>query len=268
MCGRTKMTNYLNYSQVDEILVKLSNIEVFIQLIILVIIALIIYQIVKYLLIKFQEKTNIEDKNISGITKIIRIITAIIIVLGCLDIFGIDLSSIFVSLGLLTLSISLATKNIISNFIAGVSIQVEKTFKVDDLIEINNSKGTVKKIGIKNVELLSRDETITVPNILFTNNAYINYTAEGYYMQRVNFSIPNDKYAQQNIKTIHEILDKSTLILKDHNYSLFVETFNNDEVEIILNLPLSTEDLTKRRDITSQILMEIHSKIQREVLNS
>lgn len=241
--------------------VGLNNFEIVIRIFIVVVIPILITEIIRHLLKKFQKKTNtITMNNIATIMRIIRIIAVIVIFLGFLDVFSIDLNYIFVSLGLVTLSLTIATKYLLSNFIAGITLIVEKPFIVGDVIGINDLKGTVRKIGLRNVDLLSRDEIIIVPNTMFSQNPFINYTKNCEFMQYMKFSLQNNKYLKDNLKIIEDIIEASSDVVHDHKYSVNVHSFDKDDVEIIVHFPIN--DIDDRNEIVSNLLVEIHSKIK------
>lgn len=241
--------------------IDFNDIEVILRLICSIVIPIILTMIIKHLLIKFQKKTgSITKDNISTIMKIIRIIAVIVIIIGCLDVLGVNIESLFVSLGLVTLALTLAAKELLSNLIAGLNIVIEKPFTTGDMIGVNNYKGIVQKIGFKNVELLAKDETIIVPNIIFSQNSYINYTKNGKFMQKIKFSLQNNQYLDENLKIIDNIIKNCDDLDKKYKYSINVRSFDDNGVNITIKVPI--KDIDNRKVIVSKILVEIYDKIK------
>ena len=89
--------------------------------------------------------------------KIKRIIVAIVlvyIVLGVLGTFGVDVSAIVASLGLLGFAFGFALRDTIGNLIAGLLVRMYKHIKVGDRIKISGFTGYVESINPRNTILM------------------------------------------------------------------------------------------------------------------
>ncbi|MBS1989196.1 MAG: mechanosensitive ion channel [Cyanobacteria bacterium SZAS LIN-3] len=101
---------------------------------------------------------------------------------------GIDLSSITVIVGALGLGISLGLQQITSNFVAGVTILLERPIKVGDRIEVDGVTGEVVKISLRATTMLTNDNiSIIVPNADFVKGKITNWS---YSSDLVRFSFP------------------------------------------------------------------------------
>lgn len=101
-----------------------------------------------------------------------------LIILGILP--GVSVSSIGAAIGLIGLGLSFALKDLISNFISGMMILVNRPFKIGDQIEINGEEGTVRDIRIRATDIKTYDgRKMIVPNSTLYNNIVINNTAYG-----------------------------------------------------------------------------------------
>ena len=161
---------------IDQMDFLFNNINTIIMLILVIVVPLIILNIVTKTVLKLSKSNSFEETSILSLLKLIRYCVFIIIFLACLDVMGINIHSLFVSLGLVSVAMSLAAKDTLSNVISGLIIFIEKKFQVDDMIEIDNQKGQVDKIGLKAVQLRSKAGLIIIPNILFSTKPFVNYT--------------------------------------------------------------------------------------------
>ena len=90
---------------------------------------------------------------------------------------GINITAIAVSLGIVGIAVGFAARDTISNFIAGLFVLGDKSFKVGDIIEISNQKGKVMIMGFRVTKLVTPDNNIiTIPNSNFSKNVHINHT--------------------------------------------------------------------------------------------
>ncbi|RAP45818.1 mechanosensitive ion channel family protein [uncultured Methanosphaera sp.] len=237
----------------------ITNLYLIVDLALMIAIPVIIYKLISKMLIKLENNGTIEKSSIETLIKILRYIIVIIIILGVLEILGINIRSLVISLGLVTVAVSLAAKDTLSNIISGLIILVEKRFEVEDMIEINGHKGQVKKIGFKSVQLFSNNQLTVIPNVLFTTTPFKNYTKTGFYIVPFTIQIVNKSDLDKVIKEISEILDNSDLILKNPSYNIFVKSIGTSGVEIVIKVPISNPlDDTM---VVSELLKEFKRKI-------
>ncbi len=109
----------------------------------------------------------------------LRVVVLIVGVFWLLTIWGIDLTPLFASAGIAGIAVALAAKDTLSNFFGGISIFVDKPFKVGDYIILDsNERGEVVNIGIRSTRIKTRDDVlITIPNSILSNAKIINESA-------------------------------------------------------------------------------------------
>lgn len=247
---------------IDQMDFLFNNINTIIMLILVIVVPLIILNIVTRTVLKLSKSNSFEETSILSLLKLIRYCVFIIIFLACLDVMGINIHSLFVSLGLVSVAISLAAKDTLSNVISGLIIFIEKKFQVDDMIEIDNQKGQVDKIGLKAVQLRSKAGLIIIPNILFSTKPFVNYTRNGYYIESFTVFLKNEYILDEKIEQMTQILEKSTLILKDPKYKIFVKNMTEKGVEVLVKV--AVDNPLDDSYIISELMKEFKRKIEIE----
>lgn len=105
-----------------------------------------------------------------------------------LDSIGVTLSAVWGVLGFGGVAVSLGMKDIVSDFIAGLIMLTNPTFKVGDTIKAGNIQGTVMGIGATKTTLLTRTGTGKTPHTI--SNGVLSAHSTGV----VNMSLARARY--------------------------------------------------------------------------
>jgi small-conductance mechanosensitive channel len=118
------------------------------------------------------------------LVNIFSLLLSIIILFWSLSkIFAIDLTPILATSAAFSIVLGLALQDTLGNLFAGISLQVDKTFELDDWIEVQNGtskiSGQVKELSWRSTVLESMTaELITLPNKLVASSQVSNFSLD------------------------------------------------------------------------------------------
>ncbi len=101
--------------------------------------------------------------------------------------FGIDLSPLFASAGIIGVALGFGSQSLVKDFLTGVFIIAENQYRVGDVVDIMGSVGTVERVGTRSTVIRDNDGNVHyVPN--GTIQKVINKTM-GYSVSRFTFNV-------------------------------------------------------------------------------
>jgi small-conductance mechanosensitive channel len=127
-------------------------------------------------------QTGREDELAPLIKLLVLFIRVVIILAGSVILlahFGVEVVALATIIGFSGLALSLAAKDIIADFIAGLIILIDRPFRIGDRIEIKTvgTWGDVINIGFRTTSIRTPDNRmVIVPNSIIGKNEVVNYT--------------------------------------------------------------------------------------------
>jgi MscS family membrane protein len=117
---------------------------------------------------KFASKTksNLDDSLINLVHSVLKAIWIIFTVLYILDLWGIEIGPFLAGLGIGGVAIAFALQSSLGNIFGGVSIILDKTIQIGDLVYLDDgTKGKIIHIGLRSTKIRTfNNEIIILPN--------------------------------------------------------------------------------------------------------
>ncbi|MCH7568817.1 MAG: mechanosensitive ion channel family protein [Nanoarchaeota archaeon] len=112
------------------------------------------------------ESSAVRESLMSLIHSVLKVILVVLAGLYVLDIWGIEIGPFLAGLGIAGIAIAFAMQSSLSNIFGGVSMILDKTIKVGDLVYLDSeTKGRILNIGLRSTRILTFDnELIIMPN--------------------------------------------------------------------------------------------------------
>ncbi len=118
---------------------------------------------------KNRHKSKMSEAKFNTVTKLLdgafKFTMFFVIIMEMLIAFGVDATQILAITSTFTVALGFAAQGIIKDFINGIVLVVEDQYRLGDLVEINNFKGTVEKLTMRVTQLRDIDGSLhIIPN--------------------------------------------------------------------------------------------------------
>ncbi|WP_081173555.1 mechanosensitive ion channel domain-containing protein [Rhizobium rhizosphaerae] len=171
---------------------------------------------------------------------------------------GLNLSSLALVAGALSLGVGFGLQNIVSNFVSGLILLVERPFKVGDWVISGTTEGFVKRISVRATEIETfQRQTIMVPNSLFINASVGNWTHRNK-LGRVDvpISVHGSNDPRHVIAVMREAVAEVPNILRNPEPLIYFKDFSPDKLdfEVRVYLPDILNGLSVRTEVRIAVL--------------
>jgi len=167
---------------------------------------------------------------------ILRFIKYGIVIIAVLTVaaqLGINITSLVAGLGIAGLAVSFAAQDNIANLIAGISILIDRPFKQNDWISVNDLHASVTDIRLRTTVLTTFDnETVVVPNRDLVQQRVINYTLNPGIRVRVPVGIAYKENIEDARKVMLSTLEGDDRILSEPAPSVLVASLGDSSVNL------------------------------------
>jgi small conductance mechanosensitive channel len=231
-----------------------------VKIILILVASFIIIRGAIYIVKKTGERLNIEVTLIQVLNEIIKYTGIALTLTIVLKELGLDITAIVLSLGIVGIAVGFAARDTIANFISGMFILGDKSFKVGDIIEMSGQSGKVIKMGLRVTTIITPDnKVITIPNSSFSKNVYINYTSEDTRRVGLEINIPYNNELEETISSMEKLASKCHWAMAKPKPKVIIREMTDTGIQATLNV--WTSDPWKVAECRSQL-----AKAVKEVL--
>lgn len=201
----------------------LAGNEKYFKLLILSLLIIISCKLCAKISVYIIKKINKDSRTLFLLNQNINIISNLFIIGGLFVIWSDYLSNFLTIISFVSAGVTIAIREVILNFFAGIFIKARAPFKLEDRIEINDVIGDVVVINLLSFKVLevsdkengeqSNGKIVNIPNSYIFSYALKNYTtAFKYIWDEINVNIPLEADVEATKKIILKIVNNNEVI--------------------------------------------------------
>ncbi len=207
---------------------------------------------------KTLKKTGISDTMRPFLLSIISVILKIAVIFIIVTILGVDLSGMLAILAAVGFAIGMSLQGSLGNFASGILIMFLKPYEVDDWIQVGESFGKVKEIGIfSTIVITPGDKVLIIPNSKITDDVVANYSKKGVVRLEIGVSMPYNEDFPKVKKVIEDALKPIDKILETPALEVGIENFDSHNILIAVRPYVKPDDFW-------EVTFAAHKEIKKE----
>lgn len=191
---------------------------------------------------------------VTVISSLIKYISVLVAFCWILSIIGVNVSTIFASVGIFALILGFGAESLVADLVTGVFILFENQYNVGDIVEIDGFRGKVKEIGIRTLSLED-----TGCNIKIINNSELknivnrsNQRSVAVCDVSVSYNTDIEELEEKLVNMLQKIKAKHTDIFIGRVEFVGVEALADSGVVLRIIADVSEENIFKGRRLLNK----------------
>lgn len=186
------------------------------QVIAIILMMIVLTTVISFILDHVHPKSPKAKSTVTLLRSAIKYITFLVGFFWCLGALGVNLSTIFASVGIVALVIGFGAQSLVEDLVTGIFLVFEDQFNVGDIIEVSGFRGTVESIGIRTTAIRDVGNNVKIINNSDLRNIMNRSTAASVAVATVSISYDTD------LEKAEKVIDGLLPQIKEKYSNIFV----------------------------------------------
>ena len=210
-------------------------------------------------------ESKLDEEMLPFISRAIKVILSIIVLLWILQLSGYNISSLLAGLGIGGLAMALGLQDTLSNFFGSISIFADRPFIVGDMVKIGEIQGTVEEIGFRSTRIRTFEATlVSIPNKTVANSIIDNLSRRS--KRRVEQTIgitysTTTEQIEKVVSSIREIISRNEEVDPEIVLVNF-SNFGDSSLDITIIYFIKSADFREYLAVKERINLAIMRKLE------
>lgn len=205
-----------------------------------------------------------------SLKQLIRNISSVLIIIiaigALMKQFGFDLISIVAGLGIVGIAVGFAAQSTLADFIAGVTILIERPFNIGDWVTINDHTGKIERISLRTTHIRTRTNmSVILPNNNVASAEIINLSARQLSAYQIPFGIAYEADADKARNAIiSHVKENYDLVLNTPEPVIRIVELADSGVNMVMLYWIAKGNIDKQEVIHAELLETIKKLLDSE----
>ena len=210
--------------------------------IVMLVVGMLVIRIVMKLVSKGLQKSKLEKAAHTLIKSVIRIGLYLMLLLIVASSMGIDVTGVVALASVLTLAVSLALQNALTNVVGGFTLLSNDSISSGDYVEIAGQSGTVQEVGLTYTKLATADNKIVyLPNSSVVAEQIVNYSVAGTRRVDVPVSASYDCPVEEVLEALRQAGNVPGILPEEKPFAA-VTAYGDSAISYVLRVWCKTGD--------------------------
>ena len=171
------------------------------------------------------------------LTRTLRVVGLSFVAVMGLSQLGVNVSALIAGLGIAGLAVGFAAKDSLENFISGVTILMDRPFRVGDWVEVDGTYGKVTELTLRStrVRTLNRHEVV-FPNVSMVSQAVTNHSARSTVRVDIPFGVAYKEDLDETRSTVLAVVEGDERVANSPEPRVVVTEMADSAVTLELHL--------------------------------
>jgi small-conductance mechanosensitive channel len=213
----------------------------------------------RFVFAKTLSHLHVEKGAAAAIERIFHYLITLIVVLFSLQVVNIPLTIFAFFGGAVAIAFGFGAQNILSNFISGLILFLERPIKIGDLVDVEGQLGRVEEIGARCTRIrLFTGIHLLVPNSDFLEKEVVNWTlSDEQVRMMVAVGVAYGSPTREVQRLIYKAVDEHPLVLKEPKPKVLFMNFGDNALEFEVHFWLAINSIEDSRQVRSEIRFRI-----------
>lgn len=168
--------------------------------------------------------------------------------------FNVNLLPILGGLGVLGLAVGFAAQDILANLISGVTLLLDRPFRIGDWIRVKDQEGQVSGLTLRTTRIRTRDnEFVSIPNKDVAGAVVVNLSAGGPLRVNVLIGVEYRERVEDVRRVLLEVMAAQPRVQPEPAPAVLVRELSASSVDVIMRFWVSEADIASYPVISMQI---------------